>query len=151
MPFAGGERVGAPRRYTATVSMTPAELRARLVRLRSETGAVGVCVVDGAGRQVAMAGEVDEDVCRGAFRRMTAVGVAGSLVRERGHDFRDEARAMNVHARLVGGRLVLVVTYDGETATGRVVLSSRRADAEMAERVRDDDRYARVRPRDDES
>ncbi|GAB5548125.1 MAG: hypothetical protein SangKO_078850 [Sandaracinaceae bacterium] len=49
------------------------------------------------------------------------------------------------------GRLVLVVTYDGETATGRVVLSSRHADAEMAERVRDDDRYARVRPRDDGS
>ncbi|MCZ7680165.1 MAG: hypothetical protein M5U28_15910 [Sandaracinaceae bacterium] len=80
---------------------------------------------------------------------MSALGSLGRLLRQRGLQFHDEEQGVNVHARAIGRRLVLIAVYDASTSTGLVVLAARRVAAALEPLVRSDARLAEL-PDDDD-
>lgn len=128
------------------------QVRAHVAALRAETRARAVLAIDGAGL-LAVDGDVDRideaSLARRVADRMSALGSLGRLLRERGLQVHDEEQGVNVHARAIGRRLVLIAIYDATTSTGIVALAARRAAAVLEPLVRSDPRLAELPDEDD--
>jgi predicted regulator of Ras-like GTPase activity (Roadblock/LC7/MglB family) len=113
-----------------------------LRRLRQESEARVVLLVDKNGQRIASIGDVDTlDVTSLASLTAGNVAATDGLARILGErEFSvllHEGDKENIHVSIVGGRVILVVIFEDRTALGLVRLRVRQASAELARAFRE--------------
>ncbi|HEU5251257.1 MAG TPA: roadblock/LC7 domain-containing protein [Thermoanaerobaculia bacterium] len=118
------------------------KLQQTLRRLRHESDATFVLLVDKNGQRIASVGDVDAlDVT--ALASLTAGNVAATdgLARILGErEFSvllHEGEKENIHLSIVAGKVILVVIFEDRSSLGLVRLRVRQATAELAEAFRE--------------
>ncbi len=118
------------------------KLQQTLRRLRQESDATFVLLVDKNGQRIASVGDVDAlDVT--ALASLTAGNVAATdgLARILGErEFSvllHEGEKENIHLSIVAGKVILVVIFEDRSSLGLVRLRVRQATAELAEAFRE--------------
>jgi len=117
-------------------------LREILRRLRQESGASVVLLVDKNGQRITSVGDV-EALDMTALASLTAGNVAATdgLARILGErEFSvllHEGEKENIHLSIVGGKVILVVIFGDRSSLGLVRLRVRQATAELAEAFRE--------------
>jgi len=118
------------------------KIKDTLAKLRSDSNAKVVFLVDKNGQQIASCGEVEE-LDTTSLASLTAGNVAATdglakLVGEREFSVLfHEGEKDNIHISIVGGKVILVVIFDERSSLGLVRLRVKRA-SETLERIFED-------------
>mgnify|MGYP002635734227 FL=1 len=114
------------------------QIKAILNKLRTDSNAQVVFLVDKNGQQIATAGDV-ENIDATSLASLTAGNVAATdglakLIGEREFSILfHEGEKDNIHISIVASRVILVVIFDERSSLGLVRLRVKRASAELAE------------------
>jgi predicted regulator of Ras-like GTPase activity (Roadblock/LC7/MglB family) len=114
------------------------QIKAILAKLRTDSNAQVVFLVDKNGQQIATAGDV-ENIDATSLASLTAGNVAATdglakLIGEREFSILfHEGEKDNIHISIVASRVILVVIFDERSSLGLVRLRVKRASAELAE------------------
>jgi predicted regulator of Ras-like GTPase activity (Roadblock/LC7/MglB family) len=114
------------------------QIKAILAKLRIDSNARVVFLVDKNGQQIATAGDA-ENIDATSLASLTAGNVAATdglakLIGEREFSILfHEGEKDNIHISIVASRVILVVIFDERSSLGLVRLRVKRASAELAE------------------
>ena len=108
-----------------------------ITRLRREANALSVVMIEKSGQSIASIGDMTE-VDPTALSSLAAGNVAATegLAQLIGEDqfcsLFHEGESQNIHISLVGGKVILLVMFNGESSLGLVRLRVRKAASELA-------------------
>lgn len=107
-----------------------------VARLVKNTNAKSVFIVDNNGQLIAASGNVDDLETTSLTSLITgniaATGGMAKRLKENGYDTQfHEGENVNIHMKLVGKRVVLVVIFESKFSLGLVMLQVRKASEEL--------------------